>query len=105
MRSLENVLKATESLETELLREKASGLGRTAERLEALLARCAEVERRLDAAPPAERARLLDEHDQTRALAKTWLWYLCIQREAVGLRVHSDVEAMYPLPTSLRQRT
>ena len=44
MRSLENVLKATESLETELLREKASGLGRTAERLEALLERCAEVE-------------------------------------------------------------
>jgi hypothetical protein len=105
MGSLDRMLGAITSVEKEILKEKASGLGRTAQKLEALLARFAELEREASAAIGPKRDALAAEHEKTRKLAETWSWYLCIQREALGLYVHQDVEALYPVPRPLPKRS
>ena len=104
-----------EAVELEIRKEKAEALGRAGERLEQTLQRldafrqefyrllktvrisvrdgeewCSnEVEQKL-----AEYARL---YEQAKALRHS----LIIQREAVGLWRHEDVERQYPLPSPL----
>lgn len=105
MGSLDRMLGAVTSIEKEILKEKAAGLGRTAQKLESLLARCAELEQEASTATGPKRDALAAEHEATRKLAETWSWYLCIQREALGLFVHTDVEALYPVPRPLPRRS
>ncbi|HZH79252.1 MAG TPA: hypothetical protein VEY88_24740 [Archangium sp.] len=40
-------------------------------------------------------------HKELRAEAEKQRWYLVIQREALGLRQHADLEEMYPLPPAV----
>ncbi len=63
----------------EIVREKAATLGRAGERLEAALAEVAEIARAWRAAETARQT-------------------LLIQREAVGLRHHRDVDQQFPRP-------
>lgn len=104
-----------DQIESEIRKEKAEALGRAGERLEETLLEIEAIrreilslaERGLDPAvahgdwlaremqvKSAEHARLCEE--------ARWLCHtLIIQREAVGLWRHEDVERQYPLPRSL----
>jgi hypothetical protein len=107
--------KAFEAVEAEIRKEKAEALGRAGERLECALRElntyqqellgllafaqlCGpdggegfwmEIQERL-----ATYARLFEQARQFRH-------FLIIQREAVGLRRHDDVDRQYPLPAPL----
>jgi predicted phage gp36 major capsid-like protein len=105
-----------ERIEAEIRQEKAEALGRAGERLERKLAELADLRNELLSHPdvastsPAttemdsqanqhekveKYARLMEEAQQARH-------YLRIQREAVGLRRHEDVDRQYPVPPPLR---
>jgi hypothetical protein len=89
---------AVAAVEHELRAEMASSLGRVAEKLEGFLARLAAL--------AAEHARaphplLMAEHAAVRREAELHLWYLVVQREAMGLRHHARLYATYPIPPRL----
>ena len=84
----------------ELVHEKAVTLGRAGERLEAALAAVAALAQAWQAAAgdAAARARLADEYDAAWRAADTARHTLLIQREAVGLRHHRDMDVQFPRP-------
>lgn len=89
-------------VDLEILREKASALGRVGERLSASLVRLSELAWRLAEAPDEEeRSRLARRYAEERARAAELRYYLVVQREAIGLRRHGDVDRAYPLPPPL----
>ncbi len=106
-------------VEAELLGEKASALGSAGERLEAALAAIAALDVEIAALPSAaapgaafggrdldERERgareLVERRAALRHYASEQLWYLIVQREAMGLRVHDEVYRFYKIPPELR---
>jgi hypothetical protein len=83
----------------EIAREKAVTLGRAGERLEATLATVAEAARALrGGADPVARERLAAAYDAAWRAAEAARLTLVIQREAVGLRHHRDVDQQFPRP-------
>ena len=83
----------------EIVKEKAVTLGRAGERLQAALAEVAELARAWRAAGDAtERERLTEAYDRAWRAADTARQTLLIQREAVGLRQHRDVDQQFPRP-------
>jgi hypothetical protein len=102
---------ALQAIEAEIRREKAEALGRAGERLEDALnalesarASFAEIEARLrhGSNPPQEAASLREAREQLAARlavcrdrAHLAYQYLIIQRDAVGVRSHLDVERSY----------
>jgi hypothetical protein len=88
-------------IEHELAAERASALALTAEKLEAALRALAETERALAAAPEGERRALAARHRELRAQAAERLWFLIVQREAMGLYQHEPVYRLYQVPPAL----
>lgn len=93
--------------EQEIRQAKAEALGRTGERLEAVLAELAGLDRQLDlwraeAGPETglgERlARQTEARNRLRDEAARLHQQLIIQREAIGLVRHGLVEEHYPVP-------
>ena len=88
-----------ERLEQEIVREKAAALGRAGERLEAALADAEALAQALDAEPdPRHRAAVLQRYESARQRAMLARTMLLIQREAIGLRYHRDVDRLFPEP-------
>jgi len=88
-----------ERTEKEIVQEKAATLGRAGERLDAALASARALAEALDVEPdPTRRAVLLQEYETARRRAATVRLMLVIQREAIGLRHHRDVERQFPEP-------
>ena len=88
--------KAEESpLELELRRERAQAMSRAGERLEAALRDLAgsEVALRTSPGPAVEAVR-----DEALARAGERLWFLVVQREALGLRDHRVLDDVYAIP-------
>lgn len=86
--------------EAALRAEKATALGRVGARLEALLQQLADVEARARSGE-GDRAELAARHAELREQAKLQLWYLIVQREAMGLHRHHDVYRVYVIPPKL----
>jgi hypothetical protein len=106
---------AFEQVESEIRKEKAEALGRAGERLEQILLEIeafrqeilSQVEKRLEPSL-ADKDRLvkemkerLAEHARLCEEAKHLRHTLIIQREAVGLWRHEDVDRQYPMPRPL----
>jgi hypothetical protein len=88
-----------ERVEREIVQEKAAALGRAGERLEAALAAARALGDALDAArDPARRETLRREYETARRQAAAARQMLLIQREAIGLRHHRDVDRQFPEP-------
>jgi hypothetical protein len=88
-----------ERVEREIVQEKAATLGRAGERLEASLAAARVLGDALTAArDPARRETLLREYEAARRQAAAARQMLLIQREAIGLRHHRDVDRQFPEP-------
>lgn len=86
-----------EATERELLSEKAAALRRIAGRLEELLAELGRMRTALSGGGPEHEGRLAS-YRAVREEARRYRWYLEVQREAVGLRRHEDLEPHYPIP-------
>jgi len=88
-----------EELEREIMREIAAALGRSAEKVEAALARLEAGRCAIDAATDEDaRQRAVDAFEDLRAAALRARHDLLIHREAVGFRRNGMLEAMYPIP-------
>lgn len=93
---------ALQRTEKEIIAEKAATLGRAGERLEAALARVAELRRAFDGAiDAAAREWALASYRQARARALDARHTLIVQREAIGLRNHRIVDQQFPEPPVL----
>lgn len=97
MRSEKDLNATVAAWDAELNKERAGALGMTARRLEDLLALCAELARQLERATDADvRALLLSDYRSAWAESEQQRWNLCVQREAIGLYRHDDVDRHYP---------
>jgi hypothetical protein len=96
-------------VEREIRQAQAEALGRLGERLQALLDRVAAMDRDLDAVTLAPGAgqdlaaasagrREAEVRNRLRDEAARLRHDLIIQREALGLRRHAEVEQCYPVP-------
>lgn len=84
--------------EAELNKERAGALGLTARKLEALLEQCRELGAKIDSLERgALRDLLLEDYRKARTESERQRWNLCVQREAMGLRRHEDVDRHYPV--------
>lgn len=102
MNPLARVFQVDSAMNAELNREKASGLGRTGRRLEEAIAACQALAKRLSSETrPAARREVLDEYRAHRERALQLRWELEVQREAMGLRRHTDLEHFFPIPGPL----
>jgi hypothetical protein len=107
--------KSLENTETEIRREKAEALGRTGERLEHILEELARLQGELlgraavlgssfgvtSGQDSSELRAKVKKYAGLREQARQLRYYLVIQREAIGLRRHEDVDRQYPLPPPL----
>ncbi len=83
-------------------KEKAGALGNTARKLDAALERCRALKAELDRATDASlRALLLSDYRATREESEKQRWNLCVQREAMGLLRHEEVDRHYPVAQKL----
>ncbi|HHO50512.1 MAG TPA: hypothetical protein ENK18_06460 [Deltaproteobacteria bacterium] len=87
-----------QQLEAELRAEQAVCLARAGRCLAAACERAASVGARLVVADGAARGELLEQYQELRREAKRARWELVVQREAIGLRSHHDLDESYPLP-------
>jgi hypothetical protein len=90
------------AIEVAIQKEKVGALNAVAYKLEGLLAQLAAIEASARVAGAPKRWELVKEHARLRAEAERQRWYMVVQREAMGLAHHDDVERIYPLPPPLR---
>lgn len=90
-------------VEEEIRGERASALGHSGERLEAVLAELVRLRAEVDAAPPTERPARVAAFNATRLQAERLYEQMCIQREAMGVRSHDMLASTYPIPKRLRE--
>lgn len=95
-------LQTASAWEAELNKERAGALGLTARRLEAELEKCVALATEWRTGNAARRAVLEREYEAARVESERLRWNLCVQREAMGLRRHDDVDLLYPPAPRLR---
>lgn len=91
---------AHDAVQRDLQAERAAALACATERLEAALAGLAEAERAFAAAPTPAASEL---RRAALAHAGERLWFLVIQREAVGLNRHEVVFEALRVPREVRR--
>ncbi|WP_224247819.1 hypothetical protein [Hyalangium gracile] len=90
------------AIEIALRQEKVGALRRVGDTLEKMLGELKELERQLRTLTGPARAKPLAAYHQLRADAEYQRWCLVVQREAMGLFNHSEVDLMYPVPPQLK---
>ncbi|MEW6347772.1 MAG: hypothetical protein AB1646_01810 [Thermodesulfobacteriota bacterium] len=105
-----------ESVEIDLVKEMAEGLGSAGVRLEEILeqiecrrGKLDELTGKWDAEGPGKHPRLVTQLNESIHIynslidkARDALRWLLIQREACGFRRHKDVDLFYPIPPKIR---
>ncbi len=99
--TLKSAINTSLAFDAEINKERAAGVGRTARVLEGHLARCRELKDEFATASAVRRAGITREYAEAVAEARKWHWYLCVQREAIGVFNHDEIEKHYPLPGAL----
>lgn len=95
-----DTLQSFTKVEQELQQERAAALGRIGKTLEELIAKSCALQIRIETASTDDRVGLVAEYRETWARARTYRWYLEVQREAIGLRRHERLDEMYRLPAA-----
>jgi hypothetical protein len=104
-----------EAIEAEIQKERAEALGRVGERLEEALSVLQDLRQGVEevSGNPRGGSRDLEagggaQRDANRARYRAWharvlelRQFLIIQREAIGLRRHDEVDRQYPMPPDL----
>jgi hypothetical protein len=93
--------------ELDIMKEKAEALGRLGERLDESLQRITSLEQRIkllerEGKGVGEVNALIREFNHVRQRALQYLYYLVIQREAIGFRRHANVTGVYQIPPPKR---
>ncbi|HTL45493.1 MAG TPA: hypothetical protein VL262_14215 [Vicinamibacterales bacterium] len=81
-----------------LYEDRAATLGRIGGTLESLIDTLNTIRMQLAAMPERDRSAALGRYASLLERARTWRWYLEVQREAVGLTRHDLIDQLYPLP-------
>jgi len=89
------------AFEAELREEIAGSFGRVAEKLEREIRAVRRLAGEHAQAAPELRPALAREHTAARARAKLYLWYLQVQREAIGLYDHRRLFETYVIPPAI----
>ncbi len=90
------------AIEVQLRAEAASSVRALGQRIERQLAELQQLGQQVRAmAPSPARDRKLTEYDEKRRDAEYRKWTLIVQREAMGLYNHDDVEEIYRVPPKL----
>jgi hypothetical protein len=87
---------AFDAVQCEIAAEKVAALSRIAGTLEALIAELHRIAGTLGSGNDAAR-----RHQEVRRQALRYRWYLEVQREAIGITRHDDLDRIYPIPPSL----
>jgi hypothetical protein len=90
------------AVEIAFRQEKVGTLRRVGETLEKMLAELKELESELRTLSGPPRAKRVALYQQIRADAEYQRWCLVVQREAIGLFDHSEVDLIYPVPPQLK---
>jgi hypothetical protein len=85
----------------ELNEERLASLMRISRTLESLIEQLRERSARIPSLPVAIRDRELAAYRDLRKQARTYRWYLEVQREALGIRQHRMLDEVYPIPGDL----
>ena len=85
----------------ELNEERVAALTRISRTLEALLAQLQVSRERLDELHGEERAAEAAHYREVRERARTYRWYLEVQREALGIRHHHRLDEFYKVPPAI----
>jgi hypothetical protein len=90
------------AIEVQLRAEAASSVRALGQRIERQLAELRQLGQQVRAmAPSPARDRKLTEYNEKRRDAEYRKWTLIVQREAMGLYNHDDVEEIYRVPPKL----
>jgi hypothetical protein len=89
-------------IEKELLAEKAAALGRAGESLTVALAALRQAEAALTGAAPDQLPALRVRRRELREVAAERLWYVLVQREAVGIFQHEGLLREQQVPPEVR---
>jgi len=89
-------------LEAEILGEKIATYVRIARGLERLVGEAHAAREAAVRATGTRRGELVRAFHAVRGDAAQQLWYLVVQREAIGLRHHGRLEEHYPIPPPIR---
>ena len=90
------------AIEVQLRAEAASSVRALGQRIEKQLAELQQLGQQVRAmAPSPARDKKLAEYDEKRRDAEYRKWTLIVQREAMGLYNHDDVEEIYRVPPKL----
>ncbi len=103
LRERMDVSVSQDDLKREILREMASALGRSEDRVNVALLRLELQEARLAACPEGERDAEVDAFNVQRREALHCLWELTIHREALGFRRNEILKEFYPVPPAKRR--
>jgi hypothetical protein len=90
------------AVEHEIAQEKAFSLGRTGARLEALLRELDELAVAAARSTREQRAACVAAYNDCRQRAADAYYALTVQREAMGVKHHEMLAAMYPIPPKLK---
>ena len=91
------------AVEVQLKGEAASALRHTGSQMEKASAALLALHARLaSGVAGAERRVLLEQYRVARAEAEHRKWCLIVQREAMGLWHHDDLDDIYPIPPPLK---
>jgi hypothetical protein len=101
MRSTGRAAEGLARTEAEIRAEKAAALARIGRTLEGLLADLARRREQMAGRAGPERGRAAADYAALREQAALYRWYLVVQREALGLSRHDEVDRHYPLPEPL----
>lgn len=93
---------ALSALEEEFREERAAALGRIVRTLDGYLDDLRRLGAEIAVADADHRPALVAEYREVREKAKTWSWYLVVQREAMGLRNTEELAQCYPIPPDVK---
>ncbi|RLA86123.1 MAG: hypothetical protein DRG31_01085 [Deltaproteobacteria bacterium] len=101
-RPFELRLIAHSETEAEIVEEQAQALSRVSKRIEQYLNELgrlnSEIERSLREGDLKRANALIERFNETRQLAHKYLYFLVVQREAIGFRIHPDMSRIFPIP-------
>lgn len=90
------------AVEVAFRQETVSSLRRVGEKLEKMIAELKRLSGELSASDGPARAKRVARYQELRAQADYERWCLIVQREAMGLFDHAEVDLMYPLPPPVK---
>lgn len=86
------------AVEVAFRQETVGALRRVGEKLETMLSELKGLEREVRTLTGPPREKRIALYQQIRSDAEYQRWCLVVQREAIGLFDHSEVDLMYPVP-------